>query len=83
MRAVGTSTKGSTVRLAAASRQSLSNNTRSSPTVMKNCRSMSARMCEVATWILSMSFMMDDINRPVEWVSKNSAPWRITLSKTV
>ena len=23
-------------------------------------------MCEIATWILSMSFMMDDIRRPVE-----------------
>ena len=26
------------------------------------CRSQSASMCEVATWILSMSFMIDDIS---------------------
>jgi hypothetical protein len=40
-------------------------------------------MCEVATWILSMSFMIDDISRPVDCDSKNSAPCRSTFSKTV
>ena len=50
---------------------------------VKNCRSKSARMCEMATWTLSMSFMMDDISRPVECASKNSAPCFCTLSKTV
>jgi hypothetical protein len=39
-------------------------------------------MCEVATWTLSTSFMMDDISWPVEWDSKNSAPCFTTLSKT-
>ena len=40
-------------------------------------------MCETATWILSMSFMMDDISRPVECASKNCMPCRSTLSNTV
>ena len=30
-----------------------------------------------------MSFMIDDISRPVEWASKNCAPCLSTLSKTV
>ena len=50
---------------------------------VKNWRSRSARMCEMATWTLSMSFMIDDISRPVECASKNSAPCFCTFSKTV
>ena len=50
---------------------------------MKVWRIQSASMCEVATWIFSMSFMMDDITRPVELDSKKCASCRSTLSKTV
>jgi hypothetical protein len=39
-------------------------------------------MCDVASWTLSISFMMADISLPVECDSKNSAPCRSTLSKT-
>ena len=40
----------------------------------KVCRSKSASMCEIATWIFSMSFMMDDIRRPVEWFRRTARP---------
>ena len=40
-------------------------------------------MCEVASCTLSMSFMIDDMRRPVECDSKNSAPCFSTLSNTV
>ena len=33
-------------------------------------------MSELAIWILSMSFMTDDMRRPVEVDSKKAAPWR-------
>ena len=39
-------------------------------------------MSELATWILSMSFIIDDISRPVEVASKKAAPCRSTLSNT-
>ena len=73
MRTVGTSTNGSTVRLTSASFQSLCSTTNSRPSTTKVWRSRSARMCEVATWIFSISFMIDDIRRPVECASKNCA----------
>ena len=82
MRVVGTATNGSTVRLASASLQSLVITTSSSETAVNVCRNRSARMCEVASCTLSMSFMIDDISRPVECDSKNSAPCFSTLSNT-
>ncbi len=39
-------------------------------------------MCEVATWIFSRSFMIDDITRAVAFDSKNSASWWTTRWKT-
>ena len=49
---------------------------------LKICRRKSASICEVASCTLSISFMMDDISRPVECASKKSAPCRSTFSKT-
>ncbi len=49
---------------------------------MKIWRRKSTSMVETATWILSMSFMTDDMTRPVELFSKKAAPWRRTLEKT-
>ena len=80
---VGRMMKGRMTRLSSASRQSLPTTTRASTIAVKNWRSRSARMWEMATCTLSMSFMIDDIRRPVDCASKNSAPCFCTLSKTV
>src|SRR5256885_3582241 len=61
-RAVGASTKGSTVRLTRPSFQSLCISTNSRPNTTNTCRSRSARMCEVATGRL-MSSIMNDIEK--------------------
>ena len=39
-------------------------------------------MCDVATWMCSRSFMIDDITRAVEFDSKKGASWRSTRSNT-
>ena len=79
---VGTITNGSTLKLNSASFQSVCRTTNSNPAAMNVCRIQSARMCDDATWIFSMSSMMDDISRPVELLSKNCESWRSTRSKT-
>ncbi len=65
-----------------ASFQSFCSTTHKRKITEKDWRSQSASMCEVATWIFSRSFMMDDITRPVELDSKKCASCRNTRSNT-
>ena len=70
--AVGSKTNGSTVRLTAASTQSVWISTHSSAKTMNVWRSRSAKICERATWIFSMSLTSDDISFPVCCFWKNA-----------
>ena len=82
MRVTGSITAGKIVRLTAASFQSVLTSTNSSASALNHCRKKSASICDVASCTLSISFMIDDISRPVECASKKSAPFRSTFSKT-
>ena len=74
----GSNTSGSTTRQPIVRVGSCCSNTNSNASVVKSCRIRSARKCEQADWILSMSLTREEINSPVCLVWKKAGDWPST-----